>query len=876
MTNKELLKENAFLKQKIRELEQSESERKHADASLQESDERFKKLFDHMADGVAVYQEVDDGQDFVFVDINRTGQILSKMRLDEAVGRRVTEVFPSVERMGLLDVFRRVCRTGQPEHYPLTEYVDDRIVQWVENYVFRLQSGLIATIYSDTSEKHRVEELLRRSEENFRRSFDDSPLGVRIVTEEGETIYVNRAILNIYGYDSLEDFRTIPVKKRYTQECYADYLIRREKRQQGIDTPPEYEISIVRKDGEICHLKVFRKEILWDGKIQFQVIYNDITERKKMEEALKRSEEKYRTLFEAQADAVLIVDEETADIIDANKSACQLYGYSYEEITALKANDFSAEPEKTMITIRVPGKSFIPVRYHRKKDGTVFIVEIASNDYEFNGRRTNVSIIRDITERKQADDALRKSQEQLKEAHRLAHIGVWNWVAETDTVLWTEELYHIAGLDPMLPAPTYAEHANIYAPESWDLLKEGVERAMKTGEPYQLELKLIRPDGTTRWVNAFGGSTYDSHGLIQGLYGTLQDITERKRMEERLKESEERYRSLFENSIMGISQVLPDGRLVLVNSAYSQMYGFANAEEMMAAVTHVGQFYANPDDREKVLRILKENGVMKPREIAVIRRDGTRFIVLAGAREIRDSKGKPLYYQAEHIDITDRKQAEEKLEASQKQLRDLAERLQQIREEERLLVSREIHDIIGGGLTGLKMDLSWLIHNLKNAESDKEQAAFKSRIVASSEFVDQMIKDTRRISTGLRPPFIDDLGLISAIDWELSEFTSRTGILHELTTTFEYVNMEKEKAVGVFRIFQEMLTNIVRHSRATKVVVILREDERSLFGDENLVLEIRDNGRGITEEEILNSKSLGLLGMKERTVFFGEAPSTRS
>ena len=111
----------------------------------------------------------------------------------------------------------------------------------------------------------------------------------------------------------------------------------------------------------------------------------------------------------------------------------------------------------------------------------------------------------DIDESVAAREALHESRERLREAHRLAHIGVWEWDAATDTVTWTEELYRIAGRDPTLPAPTYAEHASLYTAESWGRLQAAVERALETGEPYRLELELVRPDGATRWVNAFGG-----------------------------------------------------------------------------------------------------------------------------------------------------------------------------------------------------------------------------------------------------------------------------------------------------------------------------------------------------------------------------------
>jgi len=140
---------------------------------------------------------------------------------------------------------------------------------------------MIYAVAHDVTERKQAEEILRQTEENFRRSMDDSPLGKRIVTSEGETIYANRAILELYGYDSIEELKTTPVKKRYTPESYAEFRIRREKRRQAVDDPSEYVIDIIRKNGEVRHLQVFRKEVLWDGERQSQVIYQDITERKR-------------------------------------------------------------------------------------------------------------------------------------------------------------------------------------------------------------------------------------------------------------------------------------------------------------------------------------------------------------------------------------------------------------------------------------------------------------------------------------------------------------------------------------------------------------------------------------------------------------------
>jgi PAS domain S-box-containing protein len=144
------------------------------------------------------------------------------------------------------------------------------------------------------TERKQIEYELRASESNFRHSLDDSPLGVRISTTEGETIYANRAILDIYGYDSIEELKKTPMKERYTLDSYANFQLRKEKRLRGEFGPSEYKISIVRKNGEIRHLHVFRKEIFWNGKRQSQVVYQDITESRQTEEKLRETLESLR------------------------------------------------------------------------------------------------------------------------------------------------------------------------------------------------------------------------------------------------------------------------------------------------------------------------------------------------------------------------------------------------------------------------------------------------------------------------------------------------------------------------------------------------------------------------------------------------------
>jgi signal transduction histidine kinase len=203
-------------------------------------------------------------------------------------------------------------------------------------------------------------------------------------------------------------------------------------------------------------------------------------------------------------------------------------------------------------------------------------------------------------------------------------------------------------------------------------------------------------------------------------------------------------------------------------------------------------------------------------------------------------------------EIVERRRTENEFRRSTEQLRELSARLQSVREEERTHLARAIHDELGQALTGLKMDVAWLQKHLS-----QEQPALLEKTRAMSGLTDVIIQTVRRIATELRPGILD-LSLVATIEWQLQEFQTRSGIAGKLLSAPEETTLDVAGATTVFRIFQEILTNIARHAQATKIEVSI--EENATF----LTLQVQDNGRGITESEIQSPKSIGLLGMQER------------
>jgi PAS domain S-box-containing protein len=246
--------------------------------------------------------------------------------------------------------------------------------------------------------------------------------------------------------------------------------------------------------------------------------------------------ERLRTVFDLSGDAIFIFDGE-GHVIEVNQVACERYGYTREEIRRMHIREIDTPDQAPEIPVRLEkvhrgGAAFFEAM-HRAKDGRLLPTEVNARFVRQGDASFIICIFRDIAERKKVEEALRERERELREAQRVAHVGSWKWDPKADVVTWSEELYHIAGRDPRLKAPAFAtELAACYTPESWARLRLLVETALRTGAPYEADLEVVRPDGTTRWTAVSGEVVRDADGRLAGLRGTVHDITERRKLQE--------------------------------------------------------------------------------------------------------------------------------------------------------------------------------------------------------------------------------------------------------------------------------------------------------------------------------------------------------
>ena len=333
------------------------------------------------------------------------------------------------------------------------------------------------------------------------------------------------------------------------------------------------------------------------------------------------------------------------------------------------------------------------------------------------------------------------------------------------------------------------------------------------------------------------------------IYSVWRDITKQKRMEDALKRSERRYRKMFDNSpLPGLVFDRDTLATVAVNKAATEHYGYTGREFLRMNVTELHP----PDEVPELLAHLSGSGVViRKTPWKHIKKDKTVIDVEMSAHTLEFSKtDRRIMVQIN--DITERKQAEEKLRKSYEHLRILSAHIEKVREEERVNIARELHDVLGQLLTTLNMDVSWLKKRVPGA-----QKPIVEKVDSMSALVKQAVTTVQKVSSELRPAILADFGIGPAIECGAQAFERQSGIAVLLNIDPD-IELDDERSLAIFRVFNEALTNIARHASATRLEVNLSKQEN------NVVLVVKDNGKGITEEEIGNPRSFGILGMKER------------
>lgn len=350
--------------------------------------------------------------------------------------------------------------------------------------------------------------------------------------------------------------------------------------------------------------------------------------------------------------------------------------------------------------------------------------------------------------------------------------------------------------------------------------------------------------------------------VIAAVAAQLGQIIARKRAESALRESENRWRTIFDEALIGIALLDEEGRPVQSNPALQRMLGYS-ADELrrMPCVEFTYPEDATKDDLlyEELIEGQREHYQMEKR---YLRKDGRVVWGHLIVSILRDQCGEGQLLVGMLEDITERKRAEDQLRATSEQLRALMASLRRAREEEGVRIAREIHDELGSALTSLRWDLEVVDKQL--AESTA-RSALREKIEAMMRLIDATVNIVRRIASELRPSVLDDLGLVSAIEWQAQQFEARTGIHCRCHCPPDEIELSAEQATALFRIFQEALTNVLRHAQATRIDIHMH----MATPDGEYVLTISDNGRGISEGEKLGHASLGLLGMRERAHLIG-------
>lgn len=699
---------------------------------------------------------------------------------------------------------------------------------------------------------------------------------------------------------------------------------------------------------------------------------------------LKNSEEKYRFMFHNNPQPNWIYDVETLSFLEVNEAAIQHYGYSEEEFLSMTLKDIRpAEDIPCLIedikkTNRLYNNS--GEWRHLKKNGQIIFVEIISHAVTYNGKDARHVLVHDITDRKIAEEELRMAKNELENLHNNLDEAIFSFDLIHKKMRYVSKAHiSVFGHSPAEFFENPDLWYDIVIPEDKPIVDAGYP-VLNAGKNLSHEFRILHTDGQIRWIGAKLNPTLDENGKLIRIDGVASDITQRKRIEVELKESELNFRRSISESPVGIRIVTLTGLTIYVNQTFLDIFEYNSLEEFIntSAKSHyTPESYIQHQERKQKRKvgdeisdyeisiICKNNNIryikvsrkemmwngtkhyqvinidvteqriaeeqlrklskaveqspnavcitnpnaiieyVNPKTVSLTgysndelinqnarifssgekpkeeyaqmwktiksgkiwmgelhnkKKNGELYWEFTTISPIFDSNGQITHFLAIKEDITERKRIEMALYNSEMELRKFASHLQNVREEEKVALAREIHDELGQILVALKIEMGLLKQKVVKNNSFYSSDDILNRFDRLVSLIDKTIKTTRRIMNGLRPELLEMHGILEAIKAFISEFEVR----HQISCNFTYditdAEMNQQQQLALYRILQEALNNIAKHSKATLVTIQL------IKVDNTLKFEIIDNGIGFDINNSGRPDSYGMIGMKERVV----------
>jgi PAS domain S-box-containing protein len=522
------------------------------------------------------------------------------------------------------------------------------------------------------SKRKQAEEALNESEALYRKLFDNhAAVKLMIDPDTGNIIDANDAAANFYGW-SREKLKQMKIQEINT---LSPEEVKKELEKARTQKRIRFEFRHRRADGSIRNVEVFSSKIEAKGKDILHSIIHDITERKLAEEALKDSEEKYRTILENIDDGYYEVDL-NGNFTFFNASMCRILGYPQEEMMGMNNRQFTDKEnaKKLFQTFNEVYKTEEPAKEFDwqiiRKDGTKRYIEVSvSLQKNSSGQPIGFQgIARDITERKQAEEVLLESEKFFKEITENSSDIIIITDKNGDIKYCSRSIERIAGYRPEELIGRSALTL-IHPDDKKRAVGDFGKAILAIDSATPNAFRIVHKDGSERYFEGLGGNLLDNPD-VAGFIMNVHDITESKRAEEKLRRSEKKYRSLVENAQEGIFQSTAEGRHISVNQAFANILGYESPEEVMAAIADIPhQVYVHPDDRTKILQIIEKEGSVKGYEAEFYKKDGSKTWMSINMHAIRDEEGRLLYYQGTDQDIIEKKNMETERQENIERLR---------------------------------------------------------------------------------------------------------------------------------------------------------------------------------------------------------------